>query len=171
VQTRLERFPQPDQPAVVGVSSFGFGGTKAHVVLADAPKQPPPPRYAAQLPLHPVCLSARTPEALNQLAQAHLNQLKEAATLQLANLAASANSQRSRCRHRAGGGMVAVLAPLERLQGWLEQGPALAVAALNGPNNTAISGPAAPPLSARSRNRFALRETAATLLYRLAGRN
>ena len=73
VQTRLERFPQPDQPAVVGVSSFGFGGTKAHVVLADAPKQPPPPRYAAQLPLHPVCLSARTPEALNQL--------KEAATL------------------------------------------------------------------------------------------
>jgi len=72
--------------------------------------------------------------------------------------------------------MVAVLAPLERLQGWLEQRPALAVAALNGPNNTvisgpAISGPAAPPLSARSRNRFALRETAATLLYRLAGRN
>jgi myxalamid-type polyketide synthase MxaB len=101
VQTRLEPFPQPDQPAVVGVSSFGFGGTNAHVVLADAPKQPPPPRYAAQLPLHPVCLSARTPEALKQLAQAHLIQLKGAATLQLANLAASANSQRSHFRHRA----------------------------------------------------------------------
>ena len=36
---------------------------------------------------------------------------------------------------------------------------------------TVIPIPAAPPLSARSRNWFALRETAATLLYRLQGRN
>jgi len=101
VQTRLEPFPQSDQPAVVGVSSFGFGGTNAHVVLADAPKQPPPPRYAAQLPLQPFCLSARTPEALQELALAHLSQLKASPTLKLADLAASANSQRSHFRHRA----------------------------------------------------------------------
>ena len=36
---------------------------------------------------------------------------------------------------------------------------------------TVIPIPAAPPLSARSRNWFAIRETAATLLYRLQGRN
>jgi len=36
---------------------------------------------------------------------------------------------------------------------------------------TVIPIPAAPPLSARSRNRLALRETAATLLYRLQGRS
>ena len=36
---------------------------------------------------------------------------------------------------------------------------------------TVIPIPAAPPLSARSRKWFALRETAATLLYRLQGRN
>ncbi|MDP4738276.1 MAG: polyketide synthase, partial [Cyanobium sp. MAG_216] len=29
VQTKLEPMPRPDQPAVVGVSSFGFGGTNA----------------------------------------------------------------------------------------------------------------------------------------------
>ena len=101
VQTRLEPFPQPERPAVVGVSSFGFGGTNAHVVLAEAPKQPPPPRYAVALPAHPICLSARTPEALQQLALAHLQQLQQNPTLQLANLAKSTNCHRSHFRHRA----------------------------------------------------------------------
>ncbi|MFZ9621960.1 MAG: beta-ketoacyl synthase N-terminal-like domain-containing protein, partial [Prochlorococcaceae cyanobacterium] len=52
VQTELEPFPKADEPAVVGVSSFGFGGTNAHVVLAEAPKPPPPPRYGQRMPQH-----------------------------------------------------------------------------------------------------------------------
>lgn len=101
VQTRLEPFPQPDAPAVVGVSSFGFGGTNAHVVLADAPVQVSLTRLSQQLPLQPLCLSARTPEALRDLADVYLRHLSATSQLQLSNLTASANTSRSHFRIRA----------------------------------------------------------------------
>jgi len=101
VQTRVEPFPDHSRAAVVGVSSFGFGGTNAHVVLTDAPQLPPPPRFAAQMPLHPLCLSARTPDALQCLAAAYLEQLGRSPRLQLANLSASANQHRTHFRQRA----------------------------------------------------------------------
>jgi thioester reductase-like protein len=66
----------PVQPAawtgpdrIAGVSSFGFGGTNAHVVLADAPDRPAPPGAAADVPVL-VKVSAATPEALRASADA-----------------------------------------------------------------------------------------------------
>nr|WP_269455615.1 type I polyketide synthase [Micromonospora narathiwatensis] len=38
VADRRQPWPAPDAPAVAGVSSFGFGGTNAHLVLGESPR-------------------------------------------------------------------------------------------------------------------------------------
>jgi acyl transferase domain-containing protein/acyl carrier protein len=80
-------FP-PSRRRVAGVNSFGFGGTNAHVVLAE----PPAPVCAGesdksqQLPLAVLPISARTEEALvataGQLAE-HLTTHRDATLLDL----------------------------------------------------------------------------------------
>ena len=101
VQTNLEPFPHPERPAVVGVSSFGFGGTNAHVVLADAPRRLAPGGQGAPLPLQLVTLSARSAPALAAVAGELLQQIEAQPSLQLADLAASLNQGRTPFRQRA----------------------------------------------------------------------
>ncbi|MEV6829665.1 type I polyketide synthase [Amycolatopsis sp. NPDC051102] len=61
--TEATPWPETGQPRRIGVSSFGVSGTNAHVILEQAPEEPPVPSRAAPGPV-PWVLSAGSPEAL-----------------------------------------------------------------------------------------------------------
>ena len=68
--TSLVAWPRGATGRVAGVSSFGFGGTNAHVVLSEAPEPAARPARAARS-RHLFVLSARTEAALRGLAARH----------------------------------------------------------------------------------------------------
>ncbi|WP_116438920.1 type I polyketide synthase, partial [Pseudofrankia asymbiotica] len=82
VQSELTDWPGPDRALVAGVSSFGMGGTNAHVVVTESPIsrfEPPDARAAmgaqaatadeADEAAMPLIVSGRTPAALRAQAE------------------------------------------------------------------------------------------------------
>jgi acyl transferase domain-containing protein/acyl carrier protein len=66
-------WPRGERPRRAGVSSYGFGGTNAHVIVEEAPRAAvcASPESAAYL----LCLSARTERSLKRLATAFADDL------------------------------------------------------------------------------------------------
>jgi malonyl CoA-acyl carrier protein transacylase len=87
------------KPRIAGVSSFGFSGTNAHVVLAEAPCPEPLPETADR-PLHLLSLSARTESALTALASRYQQHLTTHPTLNFADVCFTTNTGRSHFEHR-----------------------------------------------------------------------
>jgi acyl transferase domain-containing protein/acyl carrier protein len=85
---------------IAGVSSFGFSGTNAHVVLEQAPLQENriPAIYRSE---HILLLSARTPAALATMVERYRDFLAENPGLALHDLCYTANVRRSHHEHRA----------------------------------------------------------------------
>ena len=67
VQQQREPWAMADPMTIAGVSSFGFGGTNAHVALQAVPTLAPAQKM--ERPLHLFCLSARSQPALQAYAQ------------------------------------------------------------------------------------------------------
>lgn len=92
-------------PRRAGVSSFGFGGTNSHVILEEAPGRVTPANdpsaMATDRPRHLWTISARTPQALAQLAERNANELRSSSGDALADLAYTANTGRTHFAHRA----------------------------------------------------------------------
>ncbi|HWE34976.1 MAG TPA: amino acid adenylation domain-containing protein, partial [Isosphaeraceae bacterium] len=100
VQDAPESWPEADTPAVAGVSSFGFGGTNAHLVLEAAPAAIARPAAPGAGPLV-LPISARHPESLRDLAQSYRN-LPESGddSPSLGDLAFTAATRREHHDHR-----------------------------------------------------------------------
>jgi len=98
VQQTLGPWPEGVGPALAGVSSFGFGGTNAHVVLQEVPIQTPTASQVER-PLHVLTLSAKTENALRELAHRYQEFLANHPTVSLADVCFSANTGRSYFNH------------------------------------------------------------------------
>jgi thioester reductase-like protein len=97
----LERRPWPrgESARIAGVSSFGFSGTNAHVVLGEAPVSLPA-TDGVERPLHLFTLSARSEEGLANLARSHALHLRAHPDLPVADAAFTANAGRAHFNHR-----------------------------------------------------------------------
>ena len=94
-----EKMPLPPDAQLIGVSSFGFSGTNAHIILEKAPL---PSRLASDLerPLHILTVSAKSKEALIDLAAQYAEILHDNPSLSFADVCYTANSGRANFPHR-----------------------------------------------------------------------
>jgi amino acid adenylation domain-containing protein len=99
VATRLEPWPERPGPAIAGVNAFGFGGSNAHVLLEEPPRREIGARRGdPRALLLPV--SARSPEALAELAERHARHLSAETTIPAEDVCFTAARRRSHHEHR-----------------------------------------------------------------------
>jgi acyl transferase domain-containing protein/acyl carrier protein len=92
-------WPPGKEPRIAGVSSFGFSGTNAHVILEEAPTTQPL-QEKTDRPLHVLTLSAKTEEALSQLAARYAQHLAANPGSSFTDTCFTANTGRSHFSHR-----------------------------------------------------------------------
>jgi len=85
---------------IAGVSSFGFSGTNAHVVLEEAPAFAPRTTEAKERPLHLLTLSARTESGLRTLGERLAQRIEEAEHGTVGDICHTANFGRAHLAHR-----------------------------------------------------------------------
>jgi acyl transferase domain-containing protein/acyl-CoA synthetase (AMP-forming)/AMP-acid ligase II/NADP-dependent 3-hydroxy acid dehydrogenase YdfG/acyl carrier protein len=104
--------PWPRAPRrLAGISSFGFGGTNAHMIVEEAPSR----SRSEGLPIRPchiMTLSARTESAVKQLASRYEKHLAEHPDADLMDICFSANAGRSHFARR----VAAVIESKEQLR-------------------------------------------------------
>ncbi|RMF24567.1 MAG: acyltransferase domain-containing protein, partial [Cyanobacteria bacterium J083] len=103
IPTKLQAW-QSKKPLTAGISSFGFGGTNAHLILSQVVAQPSQVNSSAQTlasrSFELLTLSAKEPKALTDLAAKYANYLQNHLELCLADLCYTANTGRSHFDYR-----------------------------------------------------------------------
>ncbi|HHP7231149.1 MAG TPA: SDR family NAD(P)-dependent oxidoreductase, partial [Xenococcaceae cyanobacterium] len=101
IPTQLKVWQREAKPRFAGVSSFGFGGTNAHVILGDAANSVVVDREkAATRPWHLLTLSAKNASALKDLVAQYHNYLQSHPDVALEDICFTANTGRTHFNHR-----------------------------------------------------------------------
>ncbi|TWT98712.1 type I polyketide synthase [Neorhodopirellula pilleata] len=87
-------------PPKAGISSFGFGGANAHIVLEGPGSRMPAALTRPDRSKHVFAISAKTPDQLKELAALHRDQLSDPASYPLADACHTVAVGRSPLRHR-----------------------------------------------------------------------
>ncbi|HLO85985.1 MAG TPA: beta-ketoacyl synthase N-terminal-like domain-containing protein [Nostocaceae cyanobacterium] len=101
IPQQRQPWPKGVKPRIAGVSSFGFGGTNAHLILSEAPvniQKQKKEEFAR--PLHVFTLSGKNEKALVALAQRYVEFLETNEDAEIADISFSANIGRSHFDHR-----------------------------------------------------------------------
>ncbi len=100
ISTEVKQWNLTDEKTrVAGISSFGFSGTNAHLVLSEAPSLPDEYQMTDNSPLI-LALSAKSEKALNHLVSSYKEHLKTHSQ-QLGDVCYTANVCRAHFSHRA----------------------------------------------------------------------
>ncbi|HUU58401.1 MAG TPA: beta-ketoacyl synthase N-terminal-like domain-containing protein, partial [Phycisphaerae bacterium] len=99
VVTEAKPWLRGEHRRVAGVSSFGFSGTNAHLVVEEPPL--PSPVNAIVRPWHLVTLSAKTSTALGNAAGRLASRLQETRELELGDVSLAANAGKTHFAERA----------------------------------------------------------------------
>jgi acyl transferase domain-containing protein/NADPH:quinone reductase-like Zn-dependent oxidoreductase/acyl carrier protein len=118
IPTAMRPWPQGPGPRRAGVSAFGFGGTNAHVVLEEGPvakREGKPER-----PRHLLTFSARSPQALAELAGRYADHAERLVSLSLRERAGvRADSREAPLHAKTETDLPSPLAPLPEGEGSL----------------------------------------------------
>jgi len=129
VVTRATPWPmRQGRRRVAGISSFGFSGTNAHIILAEAPAAGPMGTPANRpRSTHVLTLSARHPDSLRELAAAYVERLAAVPDTALADVCHSANTGRARLSERLAVAVTSSRQAVDALAAWLSHDAAPAV--------------------------------------------
>ncbi|MDP4174898.1 MAG: SDR family NAD(P)-dependent oxidoreductase, partial [Bacteroidota bacterium] len=99
IADKFESWEESDNIRIAGVSSFGFGGVNAHVILEEY-NEKLKPVHIPDRPYNILTVSAKDEDALAHLIQNYKNEILNRDGLNIADICFTANSGRSHFTHK-----------------------------------------------------------------------